>query len=150
MSSRLSILAALLAGAAIAPAQQPPANPPAATAVDLGILLFHGSEPLKGTLQGMSIELPAETLRCQNCHTGPGGAAIAGSSAPALNGTMLTTAHPRRGGPPSRYTEASFCKLLRTGIDPVYIVVAREMPRYQIDDPQCASLWSYLTKPSPQ
>jgi hypothetical protein len=40
----------------------------------------------------------------------------------------------------------SFCRLLRTGVDPVLIVVSRQMPRYELDESQCGNLWHYLTE----
>jgi hypothetical protein len=43
----------------------------------------------------------------------------------------------------------SFCKLLRTGVDPVSVLVAREMPIYDLDDAQCTSIWNYLTAKGP-
>jgi hypothetical protein len=62
---------------------------------------------------------------------------------------LLLEFHQRRGGPPSRYDEPAFCKLLQTGIDPMHILIAREMPAYNIDDAQCASLWSFLLSRPP-
>jgi len=109
-----------------------------------GAALFNGREDLQGKLDGMSITLPPETLRCKNCHSGPGLAAVSNSSAPALTASTLMTAQSRRNGPPSSYNPQTFCKLLRTGIDPAYVVVSRDMPRYSIDEAQCESLWSYL------
>jgi hypothetical protein len=38
----------------------------------------------------------------------------------------------------------SFCKLLRTGVDPASIVIAREMPVYTLNEAQCGSLWTFL------
>jgi hypothetical protein len=52
----------------------------------------------------------------------------------------------RRGGPPSRFDEAKLCRLLRTGIDPVSIVVAQSMPLYDLSDDDCHALWTYLTQ----
>jgi hypothetical protein len=34
--------------------------------------------------------------------------------------------------------------LLRTGIDPAYVLVAREMPVFDVDDAQCEGLWRFL------
>jgi hypothetical protein len=38
--------------------------------------------------------------------------------------------------------------LLRTGVDPAYIVISRKMPRYVLDDEQCLDLWHYLLEQS--
>ncbi len=54
----------------------------------------------------------------------------------------------RRGGPPSLFSQASFCRMLRTGVDPAYIVITRRMPRYTLSDEQCLGLWHYLMEAS--
>jgi hypothetical protein len=82
-------------------------------------------------------------VRCVNCHAGVFPAAGNGS-APHLDKALLLTARQRRGGPPSAYDAGSFCKLLRTGVDPAFILIAREMPVYMIEDSQCNSLWRYF------
>lgn len=78
----------------------------------------------------------------------PYAAADAGASpfGPALNAKLLTRSIGRRGGPPSQYDEAAFCKVLRSGIDPADIVITRAMPRYTLDDKQCSALWHYLSR----
>jgi hypothetical protein len=50
----------------------------------------------------------------------------------------------RRGGPASRYDALSFCKVIREGLDPANVVINSAMPRYQVSDAQCTSLWSYV------
>ena len=40
----------------------------------------------------------------------------------------------------------SFCRLLRTGVDPAYVIIDRVMPTYDVSDAACASLWQYLTQ----
>jgi hypothetical protein len=50
----------------------------------------------------------------------------------------------RRGGPPSNYDREGFCALLRRGIDPAFVMISVEMPRYTIDDASCRALWRYL------
>ena len=65
--------------------------------------------------------------------------------APALTAGALKTAQARRGGPPSNYTQASFCVSVRTGVDPAGVVLSPVMPRYQIDSRACAQLWGFLT-----
>jgi hypothetical protein len=52
----------------------------------------------------------------------------------------------RRGGPASRYDRDAFCRLLRKGIDPAYVMINEEMPRYTLDDADCAALWRFLTE----
>lgn len=51
-----------------------------------------------------------------------------------------------RGGPPVAYEAATFCRTLRTGVDPAHVVLPRAMPRFEVDDVQCAALWDYLTQ----
>jgi len=88
--------------------------------------------------------LPAEVIRCANCHGAAASRRLSRVAAPHLDRGLLLEFHARRGGPPSRYDSASFCRLLRTGVDPAQIVIAREMPTYEVDDAQCGSLWNFL------
>ncbi len=149
-----SLLAKGLAGCVVSLTLPAASQTPAASIAPVhgaksaeGAKLFDGDEALKGRLQGMSFELDASAVRCKNCHTVTAQAVIPGSSAPALTAGMLTSELKRRSGPPSHYTLESFCKLLRTGIDPAYVIVNRQMPRFEIDEEQCGSIWSYLTLP---
>lgn len=128
-----------------------------------GRLLYQGEVPLTGRLGGHATPLPPSASRCVNCHgvpgrapppapsgTGPEGLRTPGppvvNVAPPLGGEALTSARARRGGPASRFDPASFCTLLRTGVDPAYIVLPRAMPRYDITDADCMALWLYLTR----
>lgn len=110
-----------------------------------GHALFVGREALSGKLRHHRSALPADVVACRNCHALGPEAAAAGARAPRLDRALLLEARARRGGPPSTYAEASFCKLLRTGIDPAHVLIAREMPVYAADDGQCRSLWQFLT-----
>jgi hypothetical protein len=120
------------------------AVPPAGGA--RGHALFFGSESLTGRIREHHETLPSAVLRCANCHErSRRGNSLA---APSLDAQWLLRARSRRGGPPTVYSEQSFCNALRTGVDPGCIVLAVEMPVYRLDDAQCASLWSYLTRNS--
>jgi hypothetical protein len=35
--------------------------------------------------------------------------------------------------------------LLRRGVDPAFVMISVEMPRYTIDDADCKALWRYVT-----
>lgn len=107
-----------------------------------GSALFEGRQPLAGRLLGHAADLPPDAARCVNCHRAPGAAGAA--FAPALQGATLTSAHARRGGPPSRYDAQSFCRLLRSGIDPAWVQIPRDMPRYDIADADCQALWAHV------
>ncbi len=109
-----------------------------------GDSLFHGKEKLNGRIRGHDDALPPEVVRCANCHEATDKARLSRVAAPRLDRSVLLALRQRRGGPPSRYDQAAFCKLLRTGIDPANIVIAREMPVYEVDETQCASLWTFL------
>jgi len=112
-----------------------------------GSKLFAGDEPLTGSIVGHKEPMPPIAVRCSNCHQAtitPGAPSIA----PALNRAALLSPQRRRGGPPSVYEEQTFCRILRTGVDPAYVLIAVEMPRYEISDAQCRSLWLYLTDSS--
>jgi hypothetical protein len=119
----------------------------APSSVARGARLFEGTEALAGTLSGHSTPLPVEATRCIQCHSGPGKSTAATSDfAPPLDRRQLREARARRGGPAIAYELASFCRTLRTGVDPGHIVLPRAMPRFDADDAQCAALWDYLTK----
>lgn len=105
----------------------------------LGARLFDGRTPLRARLAGHTEPMPPTATICLNCHHGQQ------SIGPPLTGASLKQAVPRRGGPATRYDASSFCKVLRTGIDPAYVVLNPEMPHYDVTLEQCASLWRFLT-----
>jgi len=116
-----------------------------------GARLFDGTEPLAGTLSGHSAPLPGAATRCIQCHAGPGKSTAAVSGfAPPLDRRQLREVFPRRGGPPVAYDSASFCRTLRTGVDPAHVTLPRAMPRFDADQGQCAALWDYLTQALPE
>ena len=105
-----------------------------------GLALYGGRAALEARIQGHADTLPAEASRCVNCHAGE-----------TALGTPLDAAHllrpmARRGGPPSRYDEAAFCRVLREGIDPAWVQLPREMPRYTVSDEDCRALWWHLSR----
>ncbi len=114
-----------------------------------GRQLFEGEFALPARIAGQDFALPAQASRCVNCH-GPARGDAASSAAgaqrigPALTAATLTDTLRRRGGPPSRYDAASLCALLRSGVDPAYVIILRTMPRYEITDADCRSLWLHL------
>lgn len=119
-----------------------------------GFDLFSGVLPLQGTIVGHTNALPPSAARCINCHA-VGSAAPASPSAsaaapfgPLLTPPSLTGAVARRGGPPSRYDAPAFCRLLRQGVDPAWVIVPRSMPRYVLSDADCHALWAHLTDPN--
>jgi hypothetical protein len=109
-----------------------------------GYMLFHGEEALAGKIRGHDEGLPPEAVRCSNCHEAASGGLA--RPAPHIDRSLLLGYRQRRGGPPSRYDAASFCKLLRTGVDPVFILIAREMPVYEVNEEQCNNLWTFFTE----
>lgn len=84
-----------------------------------------------------------------NCHGTGAVAPTNRDAAPALDRALLVEARVRRGGPPAAYDLEAFCKVLRTGVDPVHVLIAREMPVYQLDDGACSALWRFLTDEKP-
>ena len=129
-------------------------------AVAAGKALFDGSVPLKARMVGHETDLPPSAVRCANCHTrqGPppaaasarGLAALPGASprdiyAAALSRAALLQDRPRRGGPPSCYDQAAFCRVLRDGIDPASVIVTQTMPRYSVSEQECHDLWTFAT-----
>jgi mono/diheme cytochrome c family protein len=115
-----------------------------------GRQLFEGELALPARIVGQDFALPAAASRCVNCHGASSGNAASSPAAtqqvgPALTRSTLTDAVRRRGGPPSRYDAASLCALLRSGVDPAHVIILRTMPRYDISDADCRSLWLHLT-----
>jgi len=92
--------------------------------------------------------LAAAAARCANCH-GPDrtGRSEGEVQVPSLFANTLLASKPRRGGPPSAYTEATFCQSLQTGRDPAGVQFSSVMPRYQLDPRTCHLLWQFLTSP---
>ena len=118
-----------------------------------GEQIYLGQRPLVARIAGHEHSLPAEASRCVNCHraaapAAQGSAALSDTQAfgPPLTPALLTEPARRRGGPPSRYELASFCRLLRTGVDPAYVIIPSAMPRFEISIPDCAALWTYLSQ----
>jgi hypothetical protein len=123
--------------------------------VRAGKALFAGDVPLKARMVGHDTDLPSMAVRCSNCHSRqPVPSAVATSptadlSLPrdtfgsSLSRLSLLDKRSRRGGPPSRYQEASFCRVLREGIDPASVMIAQTMPRYRVTDEECHQLWTF-------
>jgi hypothetical protein len=110
-----------------------------------GESLFTGRRPLVGKIRGHQSSLPPQVVVCAHCHaqsTPDAGAA----AAPIIDRALLLEQRERRGGPPSAYDVTSFCRVLRTGVDPAYVVINRVMPMYELSDAACAGLWEYLAK----
>jgi len=162
------VLALVLAGVVVAAVRQ------AADARVLagGAALFDGRAALVARIGGHADPLPAAVVACTNCHvprpqpagvalsadalvagggqaatgaTGSGAAALAGPG-PRLHRDLLLDPVARRGGPPSRYDRAAFCRTLQSGEDPAGILLPRVMPRYEIDAPTCTALWRFVTR----
>jgi len=110
--------------------------------------MFFGEIPLKGTILGHDQPLPPELASCANCHAVGSRPAVGDAFGPRLDRSNLTEARGRRGGPPSRFSASSFCRLLRTGVDPAYIMITRQMPRYELSNDQCFDLWQFLVEPT--
>jgi len=125
----------------------------ASTAVAVNLLapthgerLFDGTEPLVGTLADHATPLAAVAARCTQCHAGPRRDPTVPTFGPVLDRQHLREAWSRRGGPPVAYDLASFCRVMRLGIDPAHVVLPRAMPRFAIDDERCKALWQHLTR----
>jgi hypothetical protein len=107
-----------------------------------GQRFFEGQEALPARIAGQDFALPVQAGRCINCH----GRQAPQRIGPLLTADSLTDATSRRGGPPTRYERSSFCRLLRTGVDPAFVILPRSMPRYDLSDADCADLWAYLVR----
>jgi hypothetical protein len=110
-----------------------------------GEALFSGKIDLHGRIYTHVADMPSGVVRCANCHAVADGGDVPGSLAPRLTHDLLLARRSRRGGPPSNYDRDGFCTLLRRGVDPAFVMISVEMPRYTIDDANCHALWQYLT-----
>jgi hypothetical protein len=138
----LSARARLAIGLGFAACLSTAAATPAGKAASGGEL-FEGTYPVVARVRGHVEQLPPHAVRCQNCH---GRDNERSNFGPPLTAESLLTPKPRRGGPPSAYDQKSFCRLLRTGVDPMEIVVRSAMPVYEFSDDQCVSMWQFLTR----
>lgn len=123
-----------------------PANADSSASTGRG--MFFGNGALRGTILGHTEALSPRLASCANCHLDEAGLGSSTSFAPTLNRQGMTQLHGRRGGPPSQFSPTSFCRMLRTGVDPTYILITRQMPRYTLSDDQCLGLWRYLMETS--
>jgi hypothetical protein len=120
----------------------------AASPAAMGQRVFDGPVALHGRLYTQADDLPTKIVRCANCHSFGTSPPVPNSNAPRLSSQWLEQLRQRRGGPKSSYDATRFCSLLRTGVDPVHIVINVEMPRYQMTDEECRALWAFLTRTS--
>jgi len=60
----------------------------------------------------------------------------------------LTERRFRRQGPATAYRQESFCAALRHGKDPAGTPLDPRMPRYELSDRECRSLWENLILPA--
>lgn len=118
---------------------------PASGDMERGRRLFNGEESMAAKLAGHSAPSSGALGACAHCHGAGQGATLEPRAAPTLSCTALREARPRRGGPSVAYDRDSFCRTLRTRIDPNYVVLGRAMPRFEPDQGQCEALWAYLT-----
>ncbi len=113
-----------------------------------GSAIYFGQSPLHATLGPDPISPAA--ARCASCH----GANRTGrnegeNQAPSLLPSSLTAKLPRRGGPPSAYSQTTFCESLQFGRDPAGVQLSPVMPRYQLSADSCHQLWHFLSSPLP-
>ncbi len=144
----LGAMLGVLALSCLPRAEAAGASTPADISAVMGRRMFLGDASLQGAIVGHPEALAPRLVACANCHQGGGTGLAAASFGPRLDGTQLTEMRGRRGGPPSAFSPASFCRMLRTGVDPASILITRQMPRYTLDDNQCLGLWHYLTETS--
>lgn len=123
------------------------------SSAERGRQLYQGESALVARIAGQDFTLPATASRRVNCHSPSTSSATSPALAdqqsigPALTSALLTQSVRQRGGPPSRYDSAALCKLLRSGVDPAHVIIQRTMPRYDISDADCGSLWRHLSEP---
>jgi hypothetical protein len=118
-----------------------------------GAQLYDGRIALSGRLRDHAEPLPADAVRCANCHepsrqvAAESTVAVSNNSfAPRLDQASLTQFQARRGGPATRYDLANFCRVLRTSVDPGLVLLRKPMPQYALSDNDCQALWMYLSQ----
>lgn len=110
-----------------------------------GERVYLGEADVSGHMVGHTTNLPRMALKCVNCHAKDASVQKDKTGfAPPLSGAHLLHEKSRRGGPPSKYDLPGFCKLLREGIDPAFVVIDNAMPRYKLSLVDCESLWLYV------
>lgn len=106
---------------------------------------YSGPARMRARLQGFDALLEPSSVRCSNCHGVDGGGIPRG----VIKGTNIRSASlgNRRSasGAPWSYDAGSFCTAVRRGIDGSGRILEPGMPRYDITDEQCRSLWNYVT-----
>ena len=109
-----------------------------------------GGEAIYERAQAVVAKVNGETVmagaaRCANCHGDLGEGRREGVLvAVPLQRSALMQSHSRRGGPASAYGRASFCRSLRSGVDPAGVVLDTAMPRYDLSDQSRASFWNFV------
>jgi hypothetical protein len=114
----------------------------------IGEKLYSGGLPLTASIAGHHDAMPAGVVICTNCHGAPLGRPGSKPAAPDLRHGWLSEIRSRRNGPAGHYDQASFCRALRSGIDPVYVMLPTRMPRFTIPDSDCEALWIFLESKS--
>jgi hypothetical protein len=109
---------------------------------DLGCSIFSGQQAVKAHLRDHDYPLPAGTSQCINCH---GQTEVAPAFALPLTRSYLLDSKSRRGGPPIRYNQVVFCRVLKDGVDPAGVLLYKSMPHYELSDTECAALWRFFT-----
>ena len=135
----------VLFGGTVGAQQTSPSETSSRELFSRGEAIFLGEEPIIARLQGDSAVLPSRLSHCSGCHESSLTGRLDRSAALRLDRSTLLSTKKRRGAIPSAYSRDAFCRVVRTGVDPVFVMVAREMPRYEVDEVQCSSLWSYVT-----
>jgi cytochrome oxidase Cu insertion factor (SCO1/SenC/PrrC family) len=108
-----------------------------------GARMFSLGEGLAATIDGTP--LPPHAARCANCHGhGGSGGAEGNVHVPAITREALLASLPRRGGPPSAFTNENFCRSLQTGVDPAGVKFSSVMPKFELDTAACGRLWRHL------
>jgi hypothetical protein len=124
---------------------------PAPSMLELGKRLYRGEQALTARMVGHDDALPQAAVVCSNCHQRESEPSTTLENTqnfgPKLGPANLKGKVARRGGPRSSYDARSFCRVLREGIDPAYVMIQQTMPRYTFTDAECEALWSYLNTP---
>lgn len=124
---------------------------PCARADSLGARLFEGTETLQARAYRSGVELGPAANRCTNCHQSAAGDRVSGAGSRAVTAERIripaslhVSPYPL-GRKRQAYDARSLCTFLQTGGTPEGIMLTEAMPRYDVDEVQCAALLRHLS-----
>jgi hypothetical protein len=127
------------------------ATQPCARADSLGARLFEGTETLQARAYRSGVALGPAANRCANCHESAGGGRVSDARSQSVTAERIripaslhVSPYPL-GRKRQAYDIRTLCTFLQTGVTPEGIMLTEAMPRYVVDEFQCAALLRHLS-----